>query len=146
MQRSITHTPDFRLSGSEGHRESHRISYECSSSIARLPDSPKRFGREDRRGNRLTAMMPNSESTTVRNQLLTHDSSSIAKTTGYDYVLITPARNEAQFIESTIRSVVAQTIHPRCWVIVSDGSTDRTNEIVQAYAARQGWIELIVTP
>ena len=91
-------------------------------------------------------MMPNSESAIVRNQPLTHDSSSIAKTTGCDYVLITPARNEAQFIESTIKSVVAQTRYPRRWVIVSDGSTDRTNEIVQAYAAHQSWIELIATP
>jgi len=42
------------------------------------------------------------------------------------YVLITPARNEAQFIELTIKSVIAQTIKPIKWVIVSDGSTDRT--------------------
>ena len=39
------------------------------------------------------------------------------------YVLITPARNEAQFIELTIKSVVSQTVRPLKWVIVSDGST-----------------------
>ncbi len=62
------------------------------------------------------------------------------------YVLITAARNEAAFIENTIRSVVAQTVVPQKWVIVSDGSTDRTDEIVQAYAARHEWIELLRMP
>ena len=50
------------------------------------------------------------------------------------YVLITPARNEAQFIELTIKSVIAQTSKPIKWVIVSDGSTDGTDEIVSRYA------------
>ena len=48
------------------------------------------------------------------------------------YVLITPARNEAQFIELTLRSMVAQTALPLRWVIVSDGSTDETDDIAQA--------------
>ncbi len=46
------------------------------------------------------------------------------------YVLITPARNEEAFIEKTIASVVSQTVLPARWVIVSDGSTDRTSEII----------------
>src|SRR5690242_9972927 len=58
------------------------------------------------------------------------------------YVLITPARNEAQFIELTIQSVVAQSIRPLKWVIVSDGSTDGTDDIVTRYADRYPWIEL----
>jgi biofilm PGA synthesis N-glycosyltransferase PgaC len=62
------------------------------------------------------------------------------------YVLITPARNEAQFIELTIRSVVAQTVRPVKWVIVSDGSTDGTDAIVSKYAAENQWIELIQMP
>lgn len=62
------------------------------------------------------------------------------------YVLVTPARNEAQFIESTIQSVMAQTVHPLKWVIVSDGSTDGTDEIVLRYAAQCDWIELIRMP
>jgi biofilm PGA synthesis N-glycosyltransferase PgaC len=59
------------------------------------------------------------------------------------YVLITPARNEAAFIELTIKSVVAQTVRPAKWVIVSDGSTDGTDAIVSKYAAENPWIELI---
>jgi glycosyl transferase family 2 len=62
------------------------------------------------------------------------------------YVLITPARNEAEFIELTIKSVIAQTVRPAKWVIVSDGSTDGTDEIVEKYAAEHQWIELVRMP
>ncbi len=62
------------------------------------------------------------------------------------YVLITPARNEARFIELTIKSVLAQTVRPLRWVIVSDGSTDGTDEIVMKYAADYPWIELMRMP
>jgi len=62
------------------------------------------------------------------------------------YVLITPARNEAKFIELTIKSVVAQTVRPLKWVIVSDGSTDGTDELVSRYAAVHPWIESIRMP
>jgi poly-beta-1,6-N-acetyl-D-glucosamine synthase len=62
------------------------------------------------------------------------------------YVLITPARNEAQFIELTIKSVVMQTVLPIKWIIVSDGSTDDTDEIVNKYAADHPWIELVRMP
>ncbi len=62
------------------------------------------------------------------------------------YVLISPARNEAQFIELTIKSVVAQTVRPVKWMIVSDGSTDGTDDIVRKYAADHPWIELVRMP
>lgn len=62
------------------------------------------------------------------------------------YVLITPARNEAQYIEMTLRSMIAQTCKPLRWVIVSDGSTDETDEIVGRYAAEYPWIELVRLP
>jgi poly-beta-1,6-N-acetyl-D-glucosamine synthase len=62
------------------------------------------------------------------------------------YVLITPARNEAMFIEKTLQSVVAQTLRPERWVIVDDGSTDATADIVQRYSAEHSWIELIRRP
>jgi biofilm PGA synthesis N-glycosyltransferase PgaC len=62
------------------------------------------------------------------------------------YVLITPARNEAQYIELTLKSVVAQTVRPLRWVIVSDGSTDGTDELVRKYSADNAWIELLRMP
>jgi glycosyltransferase involved in cell wall biosynthesis len=62
------------------------------------------------------------------------------------YVLITPARNEAQLIEATMKCVVAQTARPLKWVIVSDGSTDGTDEIVRGYLETYPWIELLRMP
>src|SRR5215470_13015227 len=62
------------------------------------------------------------------------------------YVLVTPARNEAALIEQTIRAVLAQSVLPRKWIIVSDGSTDGTDEIVQRYASQHDWIELLRLP
>jgi poly-beta-1,6-N-acetyl-D-glucosamine synthase len=63
-----------------------------------------------------------------------------------NYVLITSARNEEAFIGKTLDSVVGQTVLPECWVIVDDGSTDDTAEIVERYAARYPWIELVRLP
>jgi biofilm PGA synthesis N-glycosyltransferase PgaC len=62
------------------------------------------------------------------------------------YVLITPARNEAEFIELTLKSMVSQKVRPLKWVIVSDGSTDGTDDIVKKYALDQHWIELVRMP
>src|SRR5215467_6869786 len=63
-----------------------------------------------------------------------------------EYVVITPARNEAHFIEQTLKSVTSQTVLPLKWVIVSDGSTDGTDDIVKQYAAQYPWIELLRMP
>lgn len=62
------------------------------------------------------------------------------------YVLVTPARNEAASIEQTIKSVVQQTVKPLKWVIVSDGSTDGTDELVKKYVEQYPWIELVRMP
>jgi biofilm PGA synthesis N-glycosyltransferase PgaC len=62
------------------------------------------------------------------------------------YVLITPARNEAAFIEQTIKAVIQQTVKPVKWVIVSDGSTDGTDEIVKKYIREHPWMELVRMP
>lgn len=66
--------------------------------------------------------------------------------TQFNYGLVTPARNEAEFIELTIQSVISQTVLPLKWVIVSDGSSDGTDEIVKKYAAQYPWIELLRMP
>lgn len=62
------------------------------------------------------------------------------------YVLITAARNESAYIEHTLRSVVAQTLRPERWVIVDDGSTDETPQIVGRHAKDNPWIELVRQP
>jgi biofilm PGA synthesis N-glycosyltransferase PgaC len=56
------------------------------------------------------------------------------------YVIITPVRDEAKFLGETIRSVASQTITPLQWIIVDDGSTDATAEIMEAAAAKHPWI------
>lgn len=62
------------------------------------------------------------------------------------YVLVTPARDEAQFIELAMKSVIGQRAWPIKWVIVSDGSTDGTDEIVEKYSREFSWIELVRMP
>jgi biofilm PGA synthesis N-glycosyltransferase PgaC len=62
------------------------------------------------------------------------------------YVVITPARDEAQHIAETITSVVYQTARPVEWVIVDDGSTDGTGEIIDRFAAQHSWITALHRP
>jgi len=61
-----------------------------------------------------------------------------------NYVLITAARNEEKYIENTIKTIIAQTVLPVKWIIVSDGSTDRTDEIVMRYVAQYNFITLVI--
>ena len=62
------------------------------------------------------------------------------------YVLVTPARNEEAFIRKTIESMIHQTVLPLKWVIVDDGSTDKTPDIIKSYLATYPWIDLIELP
>src|SRR5688500_17818582 len=62
------------------------------------------------------------------------------------YVLITPARNEQANLPRLIDAIAAQTQTPLRWVIVDDGSTDRTAEIADAAAAKHDWIEVVHRP
>jgi glycosyltransferase involved in cell wall biosynthesis len=62
------------------------------------------------------------------------------------YVLISPVYNEKKFIGRMIESIAAQTVLPSRWVIVDDGSTDGTQEIIQPYLQRYPFIELICLP
>jgi len=61
----------------------------------------------------------------------------------HGFVLVTAAHNEEAFIENTIKAVVSQTLLPERWVIVSDASVDDTDKIVQGYAERCKFIELV---
>jgi glycosyltransferase involved in cell wall biosynthesis len=58
----------------------------------------------------------------------------------YRYAIVTPVKNEENYLEGMIDSVVRQTVAPMRWIIVNDGSTDRTGEIIEAAASRHGWI------
>lgn len=60
------------------------------------------------------------------------------------YAIISPVRDEEQYIERTLQSVIDQTYRPVEWVIVDDGSTDRTAAIVRHAAAEHPWIKLVL--
>lgn len=62
------------------------------------------------------------------------------------YVIVSPVRDEEKFIEGTIQSVLGQTIQPSEWIIVNDGSTDRTAEIIDSYARTCPWIRVLHRP
>jgi biofilm PGA synthesis N-glycosyltransferase PgaC len=59
------------------------------------------------------------------------------------YIVISPVRDEAEYLDETIRSMVAQTVRPMQWIIVNDGSTDGTAEIIDRWAAEQPWIRAV---
>lgn len=59
------------------------------------------------------------------------------------YVIVSPVKDEAKYIESTIESVVMQSEKPKTWVIVDDGSVDQTTQIVEKYIAEHSWIKLL---
>ena len=59
------------------------------------------------------------------------------------YIIISPCRNEAQFIRQTLDSVASQTIVPTKWIIVDDGSTDATADILLEYAEKYHWISVV---
>lgn len=56
------------------------------------------------------------------------------------YVVISPVRDEEAHLRSTIESMIAQTVRPQEWIIVNDGSTDATGQIIDEYAAQHSWI------
>jgi poly-beta-1,6-N-acetyl-D-glucosamine synthase len=62
---------------------------------------------------------------------------------GEQYVIVTPAYNEARYIENTITSVIQQTVRPALWIIVDDGSTDETSAIIDSYVRSWGFIRRV---
>lgn len=62
------------------------------------------------------------------------------------YVIISPVKDEERHVETTIRSVIKQTLRPTRWVIVDDGSSDRTWEIIETCCAQHPWIKLVRLP
>jgi biofilm PGA synthesis N-glycosyltransferase PgaC len=65
------------------------------------------------------------------------------KTENTRYVVITPVRDEEEHLQSTIESMIRQTVLPTEWVIVDDGSKDGTGKIIDEYASRYSWIKAI---
>jgi glycosyltransferase involved in cell wall biosynthesis len=57
--------------------------------------------------------------------------------------VISPVRNEAQYVQKTLDAMVAQTVQPMEWLFVDDGSTDDTRSIIESYARKYPWIRVI---
>ena len=60
-----------------------------------------------------------------------------------DYVLISPCRNEAEYLREAVDSVLAQTLRPAKWIIVDDGSTDETPALLASYAERHAFMTIV---
>ncbi len=69
-----------------------------------------------------------------------------ARAKAFRYVLISPCRDEAAYMRQTLDSVVRQSVRPAKWVIVDDGSTDATPQIIAEYQAKHDWIDVIRRP
>jgi poly-beta-1,6-N-acetyl-D-glucosamine synthase len=59
------------------------------------------------------------------------------------YVVVSPVRNEERNLPATIQSMVAQTLMPEQWIVVNDGSTDRTVEILEDAARTYPWLSVV---
>src|ERR1700686_959796 len=62
---------------------------------------------------------------------------------GTNYVVISPVRDEEAYIRFTIDCMVHQTIVPKEWIIINDGSSDKTGDIIDEYAQRYPWIRVV---
>ena len=62
------------------------------------------------------------------------------------YIVVSPVRDEEQYISLTINSILAQTIRPALWIIVNDGSTDHTRRIIESAARSNSWIKVVNRP
>jgi glycosyltransferase involved in cell wall biosynthesis len=60
-----------------------------------------------------------------------------------NYLLISPCRDEAKYMRETLDSVISQSVRPAKWIIVDDGSTDSTPQILAEYRAKHDWIEVV---
>lgn len=58
-------------------------------------------------------------------------------------VIISPVRNEGEFIMEIINSMISQTVKPVEWIIVDDGSSDETYAIANEAAQLYDWIRVI---
>ncbi|WP_121742926.1 glycosyltransferase family 2 protein [Natronorubrum halophilum] len=60
-----------------------------------------------------------------------------------DAGIITPVKDEVENLPALIGSVVAQSVRPRAWIIVDDGSADGSSEIIRSVSSRLDWVHAI---
>lgn len=62
------------------------------------------------------------------------------------YIIISPVRNEEKYLPATIRAITDQSIRPMAYILVDDGSTDRTREIIEQASRDHVWIHYVGRP
>jgi glycosyltransferase involved in cell wall biosynthesis len=65
---------------------------------------------------------------------------------GERILIISPAKDEGEYINQTIHSMAWQTLRPACWVIVNDGSSDDTGNLADEAAEKYDWIQVLHRP
>lgn len=58
-----------------------------------------------------------------------------------NFCIIIPAHNEEAYLKRCLKSFVNQTITPNKIIVVNDGSTDATQEIIDRFSAKYSFIE-----
>ena len=59
------------------------------------------------------------------------------------YLLVSPCRDEAQYLRRTLDSVALQSVPPALWLVIDDGSTDGTAAILEEYSRRLPYLRVI---
>jgi biofilm PGA synthesis N-glycosyltransferase PgaC len=62
------------------------------------------------------------------------------------YIIISPVRNEEAYLPNTVQAIIEQTIRPMAYILVDDGSTDRTSEIIKQASQDNPWIHYVGRP
>jgi glycosyltransferase involved in cell wall biosynthesis len=92
----------------------------------------------------LRSELKNSHSTATQTGAEIIERDDFAQNNNWKYVLISPCRDEAKYMRQTLDSVISQSVRPAKWIIVDDGSTDSTPQILTEYRARHPWIEVVI--
>src|SRR6267143_2011146 len=120
----------------------------CSAADLCTPDRPSRHIREAVRPRKLVARRISGagevSGSSGSDEIPVSPASGSSRThMSRRYLLISPCRDEQDHMRQTVDSVLAQSIRPATWVIVDDGSTDGTPDILAEYAQRHDWIKII---
>ena len=59
------------------------------------------------------------------------------------YLLVSPCRDEAQYLRRTLDSVASQSVPPALWVVVDDGSTDESAAILEEYSRQLPYLRVV---
>jgi poly-beta-1,6-N-acetyl-D-glucosamine synthase len=59
------------------------------------------------------------------------------------FIVVSPVRNEDRYLAKNIQCIIDQTVRPKKYLLVDDGSTDETSEIIKNAARNYPWIHYV---